>query len=407
MPKRTPAIGDRLLVKPIDLVNVRDYEPAEILERRIRTGFKKQKTESKLDNLPPDAYDYYVHYAKIDRRSDQWVPYKHINFSEEVDDSEFASNHSPERARKSRRRRSGEISEAVEQKDKELAKMEKQHEAITKIKNIEKIRYGGFKIHTWYYSPFPDDYHGCKVLYMCDYCLKYSKNWDTYAKNHGIQCKQRGPPGAKIYDHDGLTMFEIIGKEHRLYCQNLCLLSKLFLDHKTLYFDVEPFLFYVLCEMDESGNYVVVGYFSKEKQSQENYNLACILTLPPWQKRGYGKFLISVSYELTKREQKTGSPEKPLSDLGQISYRSYWSYVLLNFLVKHQELVVSSEALSKATGINHDDVLYTLDQHNLLRHYKGQHVICLNAKVIKEKIQSVKSMRLCHPEFLTWQPASS
>ena len=35
-----------------------------------------------------------------------------------------------------------------------------------------------------------------------------------------------------------------------MYCQNLCLLAKLFLDHKTLYFDVEPFLFYVLTERD-------------------------------------------------------------------------------------------------------------------------------------------------------------
>lgn len=47
-----------------------------------------------------------------------------------------------------------------------------------------------------------------------------------------------------------------------MYCQNLCLLAKLFLDHKTLYFDVEPFLFYVLCEVDKVGAHLV-GYFSK------------------------------------------------------------------------------------------------------------------------------------------------
>ena len=49
-----------------------------------------------------------------------------------------------------------------------------------------------------------------------------------------------------------------------MYCQNLCLLSKLFLDHKTLYYDVDPFLFYVLCEVDDAGAHIV-GYFSKEK----------------------------------------------------------------------------------------------------------------------------------------------
>ena len=50
----------------------------------------------------------------------------------------------------------------------------------------------------------------------------------------------------------------------QIYCQNLCLLAKLFLDHKTLYYDVESFLFYVLAEYDEFG-YHLVAYFSKEK----------------------------------------------------------------------------------------------------------------------------------------------
>ena len=47
-----------------------------------------------------------------------------------------------------------------------------------------------------------------------------------------------------------------------MYAQNLCLLAKLFLDHKTLYFDVAPFLFYVLAEVDRQGAHLV-GYFSK------------------------------------------------------------------------------------------------------------------------------------------------
>ena len=51
-------------------------------------------------------------------------------------------------------------------------------------------------------------------------------------------------------------MFEVDGFEERIYCQNLCYIAKLFLDHKTLYFDVDPFLFYVLCEVDERGKFV-------------------------------------------------------------------------------------------------------------------------------------------------------
>lgn len=104
----------------------------------------------------------------------------------------------------------------------------------------------------------------------------------------------RHPPGTEIYRKESISFFEIDGRKNKSYSQNLCLLAKLFLDHKTLYYDTDPFLFYVMTEYDLKG-FHIVGYFSKEKESTEDYNVACILTLPPYQRKGYGKLLIEFS----------------------------------------------------------------------------------------------------------------
>lgn len=79
---------------------------------------------------------------------------------------------------------------------------------------------------------------------------------------HIEKCGLYHPPANEIYRKDGLSVFEVDGNKNKLYCQNLCLLAKLFLDHKTLYYDVEPFLFYVLTINDSEGCHPI-GYFSK------------------------------------------------------------------------------------------------------------------------------------------------
>lgn len=42
-----------------------------------------------------------------------------------------------------------------------------------------------------------------------------------------------------------------------------------------------------------NSNMATFWLMMQEKHSEESYNLACILTLPPYQRKGYGKFLIA------------------------------------------------------------------------------------------------------------------
>uniref|UniRef100_A0A183AAF5 histone acetyltransferase n=1 Tax=Echinostoma caproni TaxID=27848 RepID=A0A183AAF5_9TREM len=163
-------------------------------------------------------------------------------------------------------------------------------------------------------------------------------------------------------------------------------LAKLFLDHKTLYYDVAPFMFYVLCEVDREGCHLV-GYFSKEKNSADNYNLACILTLPPFQKRGIGRFLITLSYELTKIEQIIGTPEKPLSDLGRLSYRSYWEDVIFNFLSENPQC--SLDELSASTCITLDDIIWTLKFHQGIEFWRCGRTLYLKKRSLRAYLQKV------------------
>jgi histone acetyltransferase MYST1 len=268
-------------------------------------------------------------------------------------------------------------------------------------------------METWYFSPLPKELLSqggfLEVLYCCEFTLSlFARKEELLRFQSRLPRLARHPPGNEIYRDGNLSMFEVDGQEEKIYCQNLCYIAKLFLDHKTLYFDVDPFLFYVLCEWDERG-YHPVGYYSKEKYSDVGYNLACILTFPAHQRKGYGRFLIAFSYELSKKEEKVGSPEKPMSDLGQQAYKPYWASTVVDFLL-HQstESALSIMDISKKTSIMAEDIVFTLNQLGILKIINGVYFIAAEETLLKRlaekypiKEPRVNSAKLHWTPFLT------
>uniref|UniRef100_A0A673LCC5 Histone acetyltransferase KAT5 n=1 Tax=Sinocyclocheilus rhinocerous TaxID=307959 RepID=A0A673LCC5_9TELE len=279
---------------------------------------------------------------------------------------------------------------------------------VTRMKNIDCIELGRHRLKPWYFSPYPQELTSLLILYLCEFCLKYLKSLKCLQR-HLTKCNLRHPPGNEIYRKGTISFFEIDGRKNKAYSQNLCLLAKCFLDHKTLYYDTDPFLFYVMTEYDSKG-FHIVGYFSKEKESTEDYNVACILTLPPYQRRGYGKLLIEFSYELSKVEGKTGTPEKPLSDLGLLSYRSYWSQTILEILMdlkseNGERPQITINEISEITSVKKEDVISTLQYLNLINYYKGQYILTLSEDIVEghERAMQKRHLRI-DPKCLHFTP---
>lgn len=387
---------------------------------------------------------YYVHYVEFNKRLDEWIDEEAIDFYRPLT---LPKKQNPKKDHKKQKKKSASQKSgtpdvdqklAIKKEDKTLDEDEmdldnlnvqglvKEGEELTreeeikklrtsgsmtqtnvsalaKIRNFTKVIIGKYEVEPWYFSPYPMEYTEEGSLYICDFSLNFYASKKQFERFRS-KCTLKHPPGNEIYRDDYVSFFEIDGRNQRTWCRNLCLLCKLFLDHKTLYYDVDPFLFYCMTRRDELGHHLV-GFFSKEKESAEGYNVACILTLPQYQRHGYGKLLIQFSYELSKKEGKVGSPEKPLSDLGLLSYRAFWAETIADLLIENKPSEISVEEISQQTSLTTTDILHTLQTMNMLRYYKGQHIICITDQVAQahEKLKKKKRHKL-DPKKLIWKP---
>lgn len=285
-------------------------------------------------------------------------------------------------------------------------------------------------------------------LYVCPCCFKYSKELVPWWQ-HVHVCERRAfIPGEKIYVHPkgkrtkqislgtvskGLgrkkrgaieeviedqgewSIWVVDGEKEGMFCQNLSLFAKLFLDNKSVFYDVTGFHYFLLVYTppvptpDPNQDVTdaptpkpqIVGFFSKEKMSWDNNNLACILVFPPWQRKGLGALLMGVSYEISRRENMLGGPEKPISDLGRKGYTRFWAAEIAAWILSQDlaqadgELIVDINDCSQATWIVPEDCLAVLREMGVVENAglgppKAEPLEEGEEEVVKEPVQRVR-----------------
>ncbi|CAN6674634.1 histone acetyltransferase Esa1p [Trichomonascus vanleenenianus] len=415
-----------------------------------KDGEKRRAEILSVQKMKDGTNKFYVHYEEFNKRLDEWVRADRIDLSRPVEIPRPEKKRVTESSEKSKSKLSkvankgrgnkapkkstpstaattpgsaddkdmmdmdeinpngsaaGEFNREEEiEKLRTSGSMTQNAHEVSRVRNLQKIVMGEHEIEPWYFSPYPIELTEEEVIYICEFTLSYFGSKKQFERFRA-KCTLRHPPGNEIYRDDKVSFFEIDGRRQRTWCRNLCLLSKLFLDHKTLYYDVDPFLFYCMTVRDDRGHHLV-GYFSKEKESAEGYNVACILTLPQYQRHGYGRVLIDFSYNLSLKENKQGSPEKPLSDLGLLSYRAYWSARIVELLMEggaKREMTIDD--IATQTAMTTTDILHTLQTLNVLKYYRGQHIICITEAVEAkyEREKGKKRIRI-DAEKLHWKP---
>lgn len=211
------------------------------------------------------------------------------------------------------------------------------------------------------------------TIYLCDSCLC------TFAQaGHLQQHLQRCSnafwiPGDEVYrdEERRFCVFALDGRKPHCAAMSrrICLLSKLFLVDKVTLDDVHFFSFNALFEVDDEG-FHFVGYFSKEWTSSSSCmnTLSCVMVLPPFRSKGYGSFLVRLSYEMARLEGMVGTPERPLSKSGNALFRKVWREEVLFavFALEARGSPVTVGELSKVSGLIVEDVLVALQGLDVL-----------------------------------------
>jgi histone acetyltransferase MYST1 len=170
-----------------------ELRDCEIIERRV---------------TPDGVSQYYIHYTEFNRRLDEWVAAERLQKPEptakpasgdgkrrKLDPAVTLGQPSHHQLSQTDEATAGELDAATQ----------KEHEAATKVKNINRIVLGKWGMQTWcarrhwcclvlcmlvlteedaarsrhlprrYFSPLPKEYEQCDTLYVCEYDLHFTK----------------------------------------------------------------------------------------------------------------------------------------------------------------------------------------------------------------------------------------
>lgn len=144
-----------------------NLDPAEIIEIR-----QTPAADGSID------YEFYVHYEGLNRRLDEWLPREAIDESQKVQPKKIETDsrltdssvviydplegpNSQKKLTRNQKRKHDEINhvqKSFAEMDPTTAALEREHEAITKVKYIDRIQFGKYEIDAWYFSPYPEEY---------------------------------------------------------------------------------------------------------------------------------------------------------------------------------------------------------------------------------------------------------
>jgi hypothetical protein len=77
----------------------------------------------------------------------------------------------------------------------------------------------------------------------------------------------------------------------------------------------------------------------------------------------------ALGYLLSKKEKRLGTPEKPLSDLGLVTYRTYWTLAIFRYLLSvpdNEQSSLTIDDVCTFTSIISEEVYYILKTYDLI-----------------------------------------